>query len=236
MSYLTQLKSVGNSLTFQRKKEYIANNFGPHINSLLKKKKVAVLEIGPGLGEFIAYCSENNRVQIDIVELDKSTIRYIQKNFIVRTVFQNEFIWKIDKKLQKYDIVMMTQVLEHIQPKHHIQVLRTIYKHMNVGGKCIITVPNIGNPLASFERYYDYTHHTAFTEHSLQQLIDFASLKNASFSLQGFHIPQSTPVNIMRAFLQKILHSVFKILYIINGGVYPQILTTNISLIIEKTA
>lgn len=236
MSYLTQLQSVGNALTLKRKKEYISHNFGKTIDPLLKKKNVSILEIGPGFGEFIEYCSDKKIASIDIVERDKSVINFLKKNYRLRTVFLNQDVWKIDRKLKRYDLIMMTQVLEHIPVVDHIKVLRTLYKHLNSKGAIIITVPNIGNPLATFERYYDYTHQTAFTEHSLEQMVDFAGLKKAKISLQGFRIPPVSLINIMRIFMQSILHVLFKLSYILNGGVYPRILTTNISLIIEKTA
>jgi 2-polyprenyl-3-methyl-5-hydroxy-6-metoxy-1,4-benzoquinol methylase len=235
MSYLTQLQSVGNALTLKRKKEYISHNFGKTINHLLKKKNSSILEIGPGFGEFVEYCSDLKINKIDIVERDKSVINFLKKNYKLRTVFLNQNIWKIDRKLKKYDVIIMTQVLEHILVSDHIKVLKTLYKHLAVNGVLIITVPNIGNPLATFERYYDYTHHTAFTEHSLEQMTDYAQLKNSKIMIQGFHIPPVSPINIIRILMQSILHGFFKLLYIINGGVYPRILTTNISLIVEKT-
>lgn len=236
MSYLTQLQSVGNALTLKRKKEYISHNFGKVINHLLEKKNSSMLEIGPGFGEFVDYCSDLKINKIDIVERDKSVISFLKKNYQLRTVFLNQYIWKIDSKLKKYDVIMMTQVLEHIPVFDHIKVLKTLYKHLAVNGVLIITVPNIGNPLATFERYYDYTHHTAFTEHSLEQMADYAELKKSRITLQGFNIPPVSPINIIRILMQSILHGFFKFLYMINGGVYPRILTTNISLIIEKTA
>ena len=235
MSYLTQLQSVGNALTLKRKKEYISHNFGKAINHILKKKNSSILEIGPGFGEFVEYCSDLNINKIDIVERDKSVINFLKKNYTLRTVFLNQDIWKIDRKLKEYDVIMMTQVLEHIPVSDHIKVLKTLYKHLAVNGVLIITVPNIGNPLATFERYYDYTHHTAFTEHSLEQMVDFAVLKNVKLTLQSFSIPPSSLLNFLRRILQSLFNLFFKLIYIINGGVYPRILTTNISLIIEKT-
>lgn len=236
MSYLTQLQSVGNALTLKRKKEYISHNFGTRINPLLNQDNVSVLEIGPGFGEFIEYCADREIENIDIVEKDRSVIAFLKKTYKIRNIFLNQNIWEIDGKLDMYDVIMMTQVLEHIPVTNHMQVIKTLYNHLNVNGALIITVPNIGNPLATFERYYDYTHQTAFTEHSLEQMIDFANLKNAQIALQPFRIPPTSTINIVRGVLQSLLHLFFKFLYIVNGGVYPHILTTNISLIIEKTA
>ena len=92
----------------------------------------------------------------------------------------------VENKLSTYDIIMMTQVLEHIQKTKHISYLQTLYRKLKKGGVLIITVPNIGNPLAIFERYYDYTHETAFTENSLLQLADLLELEDAIIKIQPF--------------------------------------------------
>ena len=235
MSYLTQLQSTGNSSTKKRKKEYITYNFGKYINPLLKKKNVHVLEIGPGFGEFIEYCAEKGINDIDVIENDRSVVSYLKKKYSLRNVFLTQDIGNADKGLGTYDVIMMTQVLEHVPQTAHIKIMQTLFKHLNINSVLIITVPNIGNPLAIFERYYDYTHETAFTEHSLEQMVDFANFKNAKIILQSFRIPPYSLINILRIIPQFLLHAFFKLLYIINGGVYPHILTTNISLIIEKT-
>ena len=141
----------------------------------------------------------------------------------------------VENKLSTYDIIMMTQVLEHIQKTKHISYLQTLYRKLKKGGVLIITVPNIGNPLAIFERYYDYTHETAFTENSLLQLADLLKLEDAIIKIQPFKIPLNNLINIIRFCFQQKLHVLFKIMYLANGGVYPNILTTNITLIIEKT-
>jgi len=188
MSYLTQLQSVGNALTQKRKIEYIHYNFGKFINPRLTKN-TSVLEVGPGFGEFIEYCTEKKIKKIDIIENDNSVAKYIEKRYKVRKIFVTKNLLKISTKLDTYQVIMMTQVLEHIPVAEHKDIIRTLYSHLSPNGVLIITVPNIGNPLAVFERYYDYTHHTAFTEHSLEQMIDFSKLKGASVLLQPFSIP-----------------------------------------------
>jgi len=236
MSYLTQLQSNNNTVTQKRKKEYIAHNFGKYVDPRLKKKNVHILEIGPGFGEFIEYCMERGVNNIDVIENDISVTRHLKKKYSLQNIFFTQDIGSMDNKLRTYDVIMMTQVLEHVPQIAHIKIVQTLFKHLNTNGVLIITVPNIGNPLAIFERYYDYTHKTAFTEHSLEQMVDFADLKKAKLVLQPFRIPPYSIVNIFRSVFQSLLHGLFKLLFIINGGVYPHILTTNVSLIIEKTA
>lgn len=235
MTYLSQLSNSGNDLTFMRKKEYIRYNFGRLIDEKLKRKNCSVLEIGPGLGEFISYCNDHDVMTIDVIDYEKEVIDYVNSKYKIKNGFLSSDVRPIENKLIKYDIIMMTQVLEHIPKEKHVLYLQILYAHLNKGGIILITVPNIGNPLAIYERYYDYTHETAFTDHSLLQLADFAHLRNSRVRVQGFKIPTYNLINIIRSCIQSILHGLFKILFMINGGVYPQVLTTNITLVIEKS-
>lgn len=235
MVYLSQLQNSSNSQTLKRKKEYIQYNFGGFINEKLKNINCTVLEIGPGLGEFIGYCNDRKIIQIDIVDNDKSVFEYIKKQYSVKNFYLVDRLSEIEKKLGQYDIIMMTQVLEHIPKEDHVLLLKTLYKHLKQRGVIIITVPNIGNPLAIYERYYDYTHETAFTENSLVQLTDFVNLKQSKIAVQAFRIPPYNLINMIRIFFQFFLHKSFQLLFMLNGGVYPQILTSNITLIIERS-
>lgn len=236
MTYLSQLSNSGNDLTFTRKNEYIRYNFGRLIDDKLKHKNCSVLEIGPGLGEFISYCNDQGIESIDVIDYEKEVLDYVSTKFKIKNQFMSQNIQPFEKKLRMYDVIMMTQVLEHIPTEKHIPYLQTLYNHLNVGGIILITVPNIGNPLAIYERYYDYTHETAFTDHSLLQMVDFAHLANSQVEVQGFHIPTYNLINVIRSGIQFLLHGLFKLLFIVNGGVYPKILTTNITLVIEKSA
>jgi len=234
MSYLSQLSDNVSNLTFNRKKEYIRHNFERYIDHRLKHKNCAVLEIGQGLGEFVSYCNDRGVTNIDVVDREGDVIDYVDTKFKVNNRYVSQDVCPIDRKLNLYDIMVMTQVLEHIPKEKHISYLQTLYAHLRRNGVILITVPNIGNPLAIYERYYDYTHETAFTDHSLLQLADFAHLENSTVFVRGFHIPPYDAVNIIRSAFQYTLHGLFKLLFMINGGVYPRILTTNITLIIEK--
>ena len=71
MTYLSQLSNSGNDLTFTRKKEYIRYNFGRLIDDKLKHKNCSVLEIGPGLGEFVSYANDYSIHNIDVVDYEK---------------------------------------------------------------------------------------------------------------------------------------------------------------------
>jgi len=75
-----------------------------------------------------------------IIELDTNSIDNCKKLWIIN--IYNEYFnkWILDKIKNKYDIIIITEVLEHqINPKEFFE---TIYQLLNKNWTIIITVPN----------------------------------------------------------------------------------------------
>lgn len=81
---------------------------------------------------------------------------------------------------EKYGFILLMDVLEHVPVQEQIPLLKAIHGALKPGGRLFLTVPNANAILASRWRYIDFTHHSSFTEHSL----DFV-LKNAGFRSLG---------------------------------------------------
>jgi 2-polyprenyl-3-methyl-5-hydroxy-6-metoxy-1,4-benzoquinol methylase len=78
----------------------------------------------------------------------------------------------------EFEFISAFDVLEHIPREHLLPLIRAIHGSLKPGGSFFCTVPNANNNVAMRWRYNDWTHHTCFTEHSL----DFV-LRNGGFDL-----------------------------------------------------
>jgi SAM-dependent methyltransferase len=228
--YLTRISSPN---TFSRKGAWLRHNF----NSLFSVGQ-KVLEIGPGLGEFLHFLGEKGVEAVDVIDRDRGVLDRIQSRFSVRRawVCSAESIAAIDSELAQYDRIFLLQVMEHIETPHLQRFLQTLYAHIVPGGMIIITVPNGANPLSIVERYSDITHHNLFSENSLQELVELSELPGAICRVQGYRIPPVSVLDWVRIPLQKSLHLLLKGLLIVNGGVFFSIYDPNITLIVEKPA
>lgn len=231
-NYLKHLQQVSNSQTFSRKIDYIRHNYSKFIPDK-NKKNYAVLEIGPGTGEFIAYLNGKGLSNIDIADLDKSVIDYISSRFEINNKILSENL-ATSRKLRKYDIILMLQVFEHIPREQYKSLLKSLHRALKPYGKLIMTVPNGGNPLNLLERYHDLQHENAFTEDSLRELPNYCGVEFASICVEPFAIPPYSLINIIRIVLQKILHLIIVGLIALNGGVYQKIMTPNITVVFTK--
>jgi SAM-dependent methyltransferase len=226
--YLTRISSPD---TFRRKGSWLKHNFGALFSAGQR-----VLEIGPGLGEFLNFIGERGLTNIDVVDRDSGVLDRVRASFPVRNAWacSAEDIASLDGELKEYDRIFLLQVMEHIETIHLQNFVRTLYAHLAPGGLIIITVPNGANPLGIVERYSDITHHNLFSENSLRELVELSGLPGAVCRIQGYRIPPVSLVDIVRIGLQRVFHLILKALLIVNGGVFFSIYDPNITLIIEK--
>lgn len=232
--YFLHLKSVYSDKTFGRKINYFRFNFGSYIERLKTKRGVSVLEIGPGMGEFVAYLNSMGINNIDIVDNDKEILRFIEKRYKINKSFSVSRVKDLGKNLRFYDLIVLIQVLEHLEIDEYEVFIKTIYSKLKKGGVIIIVVPNANNPLGLVERYGDLQHKNSFTEQSLKDLVFQSNIKNYHLEIRGYNIPPYDIINIFRILFQKILHFFLLILMIANGGTFYKIMTPNIVLIIRK--
>jgi 2-polyprenyl-3-methyl-5-hydroxy-6-metoxy-1,4-benzoquinol methylase len=233
-NYQKHLKEQYSDLTFKRKIDYFKYNFSSLINTIAKKSG-SVLEIGPGMGECIAYLNNKNITNIDVVDNDRQILEKIKDDYKVNKSYLNSDLLLLTNKLGKYDLIILIQVLEHLPLANVPKIIRLLYSHLNKNGEVVVVVPNAGNPLGLVERYGDLQHQIAFTEQSLKDLINESGIANFKLSLEGYNIPPTNVVNIIRIMLQKILHLILLLIMIINGGTYFKIMTPNITLRVKKS-
>ncbi len=231
-SYLAHMQELGAGSAFGRRLGYLEYNFRDYLTELPPAS--CVLEIGPGTGEMLQILNSKKITTIDIIDNDKAILAYCQKQFRIRkAILSKNFDLSLSVK-GKYDLIVLTQVFEHIPKKWYLNWIKNLYAALRPGGHILITVPNGANPLVGTERYGDLQHENMFTIFSFQELMTFADLKNATYHVQGFEIPPNSFVNLIRIVLQKILHAFFILLMMINGAIYQTLMTPNITLVISK--
>lgn len=113
---------------FQGRKKIIENS----INALNIKKKNKILDFGSGSGVNLNMLSKFGSV--DIYEPHVQTkkflkLRYNKKGFRIINSFKDN----------KYDLIILADVLEHI--KNDKIEIKKIYKYLKKNGKILITVP-----------------------------------------------------------------------------------------------
>ena len=78
--------------------------------------------------------------------------------------------------------VVMLHVLEHVPKSETIRLLTAIRRSLAVGGRLLVEVPNMGDPLnGTYFRYGDFTHEVGFPEESLRYVLTQAGFREVEF-------------------------------------------------------
>lgn len=90
-----------------------------------------------------------------------------------------EFIWTSEAR---YDLVIMSHVIEHIDKQRIIEILRLIRTRLlSSAGALYLATPNAQSPTNSYWAYEDFTHTTIFTSGSILYVLRQAGFESITF-------------------------------------------------------
>ena len=139
-------------------------------NSILKNKKI--LDFGCGWGGFLKRTIKAK--SLAGIELRKECIFYIKKNIKKIKVSDN-----LNNFNEKYDIITMFHVLEHIP--YQIKTLKELKKKLTKNGKIVIEVPNANDFLLKLKEFKKFTfwseHLILHTENSLRKILEVSGFE-----------------------------------------------------------
>ncbi len=146
-----------------------------------KDKSLNVLDIGCGLGQMLLNLKNrgfNNLRGIDINNESISACRskglYVEKIEDIRDYAR--------KSNLKFDRIIMSHVLEHLEKDSIIETLACIKKYLlSKNGLFFLMVPNAQSPTGVYWRYEDFTHTILFTAGSCQYVLQAAGFSNITF-------------------------------------------------------
>ena len=152
---------------------YYSRILTPHLPA---DRTISILDIGCGMGftlwtlEKLGY-SNNEGIDTDPDQIQSCNELGINAQLVTDTV---DFL---SNKKKSYDLIILLDVLEHIPHIEQIDFLYSCYHSLKEKGRLICTVPNANSTFGMRWQFNDWTHHSSFTEYSL----DFV-LFNAGFS------------------------------------------------------
>lgn len=157
--------------------EAMANSFVYQIQPYLDEtQKTKALDIGCGMGFAMLGFQKLGFVDVLGIDRDTSQVQACHKRGL-KVEQTADIIGFLSKQQDKFNVITLFDVLEHLPIDQQLPVLHAIQKSLSDDGVFLIRTPNANSPLASRWRYNDFTHYSSFTEHSL----DFV-LKNAGFN------------------------------------------------------
>jgi 2-polyprenyl-3-methyl-5-hydroxy-6-metoxy-1,4-benzoquinol methylase len=129
-----------------------------------------VLEIGYGNGSFLNWCKEKG-LNVHGIEQDKDLITRAKKT--------NYKVYKSISQIKdvKFDLIVLFDVLEHIEQTEIDSVFKSLKKILAKNGKIFIRVPNGSSPFGLAYQHGDVTHVTTINGAKIAYWSRFNGLK-----------------------------------------------------------
>lgn len=144
-------------------------------------RQANILDIGCGFGQLLAELTKGGYTACEGIDLSEKAVSYcISQQLKVQQINSlQEFIPRANKK---YDFIVMSHVLEHIDKSQVIELLRLIRLNLlSDSGQFCVMVPNAQSNTGSYWMYEDFTHYTLYTAGSLYYVLKSAGFKNVTF-------------------------------------------------------
>lgn len=175
---------------------------------LPQKTDEPILEIGCGIGGFLLCCRNLGYSRVVGIDISREQVdRCREMGF--RNVQQDDALSYLSRSEQRFAVIVMFDVLEHIPRSEILPTLQAARDRLLPSGRVIARVPNLSNPLNLRTRYVDFTHEAGFTQESLAQVLRIAGFEVVT--VQGLFAPHRRW--LARILFDQLLWRMFRFLY-----------------------
>lgn len=201
-------------------------NFGPLLPA---SPDARIIDVGCGMGYLLRFLAKRGYRNAEGVDISAEQVEACRKSGLSSVSRVEDPAQFLSTRAGTYDMIIMTDVLEHIPKPQVIPLLQAIYKALKPGGKAVFRVPNLAAFGGVVRRYYDFTHEVGFMETSLKQVLRGAGFDKVE--MRGDHSPARNRVRrlVLRG-ARELLWGAMRLAMFVEGtgDMNPTILTKNL--------
>ena len=195
-------------------------------------KNIRILDIGCGLGQFLYWLKENGYNNFLGVDVSQQMVDFCQKNISDKVEKISSIIEFLRDKNEQFDIIVMNDVIEHLEKGEIVDDLESIKAALKVGGKVIVKTNNAAAITGPRIRYEDFTHELGFTEYSLKQIFNVAGYSEVN--IHAYDFPRTSIKRWARFIVQSVIHFFWKLIFFFEYTTVPKIVNELIFAVATK--
>jgi SAM-dependent methyltransferase len=155
-------------------------------------RDASILDVGCGAGLLVNALRQAGFTNVVGVDPTESLVHVAAARGLPCRVVSDDFVEKASSDQNGWhDVIFLLDVLEHIPVNRQLGFLHGLRGMLRPGGRLVVSVPNASSTVAARWRYNDWTHTSAFTEHSLRYILISAGFGEPRFmSHEFFHRPR----------------------------------------------
>ncbi len=227
--YRKNLKSMKKE--YKRYYQFFKYNYAKY---LPKDKEARIVDMACGIGETVNSLQELGYTNVTGVDFDIENVKFCKSQGL--SVEQGNIYDYFKDKKEKFDVVILNDIIEHIEKKAVISVLKEIRQSLNGGGVLVIKTVNAANPfLASASRYMDFTHEIIYDEFSIRDVLLIAGFKAERIYVKesNLYVFWTNPLNYIAWLLNSFINLMLRCYFILNFK-KQKIFTKNFIAVIRK--
>jgi 2-polyprenyl-3-methyl-5-hydroxy-6-metoxy-1,4-benzoquinol methylase len=143
-------------------------------------KKLPILDIGGGFGQMLLRLRDSGFSNIKGIDIGNESVDFCRSKGLDVTLIESIQAYASENQ-GKYQLILMSHVLEHIPKELTIETLHAIRSMLAPGGSYIVMVPNAQSNTGVYWMYEDFTHHLLFTAGSLIYALQSAGFEKIEF-------------------------------------------------------
>lgn len=159
---LTDAKTLFDREKFRFSKEIL--------NELPEDKKARIFDFGCGSGSLLSLFQENGYAQSSGMDLSEEQVNMAQ-SFGVKGVEHGDALTYLKETSKKYDVITGMDIIEHFTKDELVELLISLKKCLNPGGKLIFRTPNLDAPFSTVFSNGDFTHENYLNTSSAKQVM-----------------------------------------------------------------
>jgi SAM-dependent methyltransferase len=188
--------------------EEMAASWMPLLDRLMPSDRSAkIVDIGCGTGFVVSALLKlgfSNAIGFDS---DKGQVAEAQRRELpVTQVPVSQTLEWLNSHANSFDVVTIFDVLEHIPVDKQLPFLRGVNAALKAGGTVVCQVPNSNSLVSSRYRWGDWTHHSSFTEHSIDFVLYNAGFDNIAVS----ETPDARPHFLTKSMIRWLMRQFFR--------------------------
>ena len=210
-----------NYFTNQAGREYVAQqkqkfedekySFSNEILHLLPtNKSIKILDIGCGIGSFLAACKMGEYCNVEGIDLSEEMIK-IANEFDVPEAKLGELNEFLKDKNSQFDVITGMDIIEHFTKDELMDLIETIKKALKPNGMVIFRTPNLDATFGNLFANGDFTHENYLNKNSATQLM----------MAMGFSIVDVLPSHlVVKGLLKEVIRKIVWQLFLVKYKIF----------------
>lgn len=194
---------------------------------------IAIVDLACGNGRLLYSLKKYGYTNVFGIDISKEQVAVAHHFGLTEVQCQDMNTFLAHAAAESFDVVFLMDILEHLEKPELLHLLDRVHKIIKSHGTLVMHVPNGAGINGMRVRYGDFTHHCAFTQQSMQQIVRACNFDNIQCYEEKLVIHGLK--SCIRAILWQILTFPARLLLTIESGPGKYILSQNMLVVARKS-